>query len=157
MATYCIPNGGLGNFLHLILQSYGFSPLQTILVGLPQAAAQVFIALSGSYIARRFRNSRTLVMVSRVCPWCMRLIDVLNTSLVADHLRLALARRRFYPVCDAEYGSLVVRVLHPPGFRGGRRSVVRHARSERDGVYVSLAGGVLGGGSHKAEARVVHI
>jgi ACS family allantoate permease-like MFS transporter len=64
VTSYCIPNGGLGNFLHLILQSYGFSPLQTILVGLPQAAAQVFIALTGSYIARRFRNSRTIVMAS---------------------------------------------------------------------------------------------
>jgi ACS family allantoate permease-like MFS transporter len=35
-----IPNGGIANFLHLILQSYGYSAFQTILIGLPQAVLQ---------------------------------------------------------------------------------------------------------------------
>jgi ACS family allantoate permease-like MFS transporter len=62
--SYCIPNGGLGNFLHLILQSYGFSSFETILVGLPQAAVQVFFALLGSWMARRFKGWRIWIMVS---------------------------------------------------------------------------------------------
>lgn len=61
--SYCIPNGGIGNFLHLILQSYGFSAIHTILLGLPQSACQVVFTLGGSYMARNYKGWRTWVMV----------------------------------------------------------------------------------------------
>jgi hypothetical protein len=61
-----IPNGGIANFLHLILQSYGYSAFQTILVGLPQAVLQIIFPLSGAYIARRFPNCRLYVMMAYV-------------------------------------------------------------------------------------------
>lgn len=66
--SYCIPNGGIGNFLHLILQSYGFSAIETILLGLPQSACQVIFTLGGSYMARNYKGWRTWVMIIYVLP-----------------------------------------------------------------------------------------
>ncbi|KAI5453868.1 hypothetical protein NCC49_004864 [Naganishia albida] len=65
---YTIPNGGIGNFYHLILQSYGFDAYQTILLGLPAAAIQTFFPLSSSWVARRYKDSRIWVMVAWVLP-----------------------------------------------------------------------------------------
>lgn len=63
LTRYC-PSSGIGNFYHLILQSYGFSAFNTILLGLPAAAIQIFFPLSASWIARRYKNARLWVMVS---------------------------------------------------------------------------------------------
>ncbi|KAK4689629.1 MFS transporter, ACS family, allantoate permease, partial [Tremellales sp. Uapishka_1] len=53
---------------HLILQSYGYSAFQTILIGLPQAVLQVVFPLSGSYVARKFPNARLYVMMVWMLP-----------------------------------------------------------------------------------------
>ncbi|KAJ9116221.1 hypothetical protein QFC24_006812 [Naganishia onofrii] len=65
-AVWKDPQGVLriGNFYHLILQSYGFSAFNTILLGLPAAAIQIFFPLSASWVARRYKNARLWVMVS---------------------------------------------------------------------------------------------
>lgn len=63
-----LPNGGIGNFLHLILQSYGYTAFQTILIGLPQAAMQVVFPLSGAYVARCFPGWRIYVMMLWMLP-----------------------------------------------------------------------------------------
>ncbi|KAL1406111.1 hypothetical protein Q8F55_007794 [Vanrija albida] len=68
--TLCItiPNGGVAVFLHLILQSYGYSAFKTILYGLPQAVMQVIFPLSGAYIARVVPHSRCYVMMGYMLP-----------------------------------------------------------------------------------------
>jgi hypothetical protein len=79
---------GIGNFYHLILQSYGFDAFQTILLGLPAAAIQTFFPLSSSWVARRYKDTRTWVMVglytllakSAADGGCL---DRLGTSFVA--------------------------------------------------------------------------
>ncbi|WRT68774.1 uncharacterized protein IL334_005754 [Kwoniella shivajii] len=63
-----VPNGGIGNFLHLILQSYGYTAFQTILIGLPQAAMQVVFPLSGAYIARKVPGARLYVLMAYMLP-----------------------------------------------------------------------------------------
>ncbi|OXG19188.1 allantoate permease [Cryptococcus neoformans Ze90-1] len=63
-----LPNGGIGNFLHLILQSYGYTSFQTILMGLPQAAMQVVFPLSGAIIARKVPNARLYVLMAYMLP-----------------------------------------------------------------------------------------
>ncbi|WWD19392.1 hypothetical protein CI109_103852 [Kwoniella shandongensis] len=63
-----IPNGGIGNFLHLILQSYGYTAFQTILIGLPQAAMQVVFPLSGAIIARKVPGARLYVLMAYMIP-----------------------------------------------------------------------------------------
>ncbi|WVR09285.1 hypothetical protein IAU60_006350 [Kwoniella sp. DSM 27419] len=54
--TLALPNGGIGNFLHLI----------TILIGLPQAAMQIVFPLSGAYIARKVPGARLYVLMAYV-------------------------------------------------------------------------------------------
>ncbi|WVQ79769.1 hypothetical protein IAT38_001869 [Cryptococcus sp. DSM 104549] len=63
-----LPNGGIGNFLHLILQSYGYTAFKTILMGLPQAAMQVFFPLTGAIIARKVPNARLYVLMAYMLP-----------------------------------------------------------------------------------------
>ncbi|KAE8541995.1 hypothetical protein D1P53_002169 [Cryptococcus gattii VGV] len=63
-----LPNGGIGNFLHLILQSYGYTSFQTILMGLPQAVLQVLFPLSGAIIARKVPNARLYVLMAYMLP-----------------------------------------------------------------------------------------
>ncbi|KAJ9121466.1 hypothetical protein QFC22_002082 [Naganishia vaughanmartiniae] len=69
-AVWKDPQGVLriGNFYHLILQSYGFSAFNTILLGLPAAAIQIFFPLSASWVARRYKNTRLWVMCSYFPP-----------------------------------------------------------------------------------------
>ncbi|OCF41073.1 allantoate permease [Kwoniella heveanensis CBS 569] len=66
--TLALPNGGIGNFLHLILQSYGYTAFQTILIGLPQAAMQVVFPLSGAIIARKVPGARLYVLMAYMIP-----------------------------------------------------------------------------------------
>ncbi|KAK8854473.1 hypothetical protein IAR55_003211 [Kwoniella newhampshirensis] len=63
-----LPNGGIGNFLHLILQPYGYTAFQTILIGLPQAAMQVVFPLSGAIIARKVPGARLYVLMAYMLP-----------------------------------------------------------------------------------------
>ncbi|KAJ9095953.1 hypothetical protein QFC21_005315 [Naganishia friedmannii] len=48
--------------------SYGFSAFNTILLGLPAAAIQIFFPLSASWVARRYKNTRLWVMIIWVIP-----------------------------------------------------------------------------------------
>lgn len=58
-----IPNGGLGNYFNLILQSYGYNPFQTLLLGIPTGAVQVVAVLLGGWISRVYRNMRIYVAI----------------------------------------------------------------------------------------------
>lgn len=53
-----IPNGGLGNFFHLILKEYGYNAFETILLGLPTGVVQVLVVVCAGYIARKYDNKR---------------------------------------------------------------------------------------------------
>ncbi|KAL7422098.1 hypothetical protein Q5752_002741 [Cryptotrichosporon argae] len=63
-----IPNGGIANFLHLILQSYGYSAFQTVLIGLPGAAMQIVFPLTGMLVARRWTGWRCRTMMLYMLP-----------------------------------------------------------------------------------------
>lgn len=53
-----IPNGGLGNFFHLILKEYGYNAFETILLGLPTGVVQVIVVIMAGYIARKMPDKR---------------------------------------------------------------------------------------------------
>lgn len=53
-----IPNGGLGNFFHLILKEYGYNAFETILLGLPTGVVQVLVVVCAGYIARKYDKKR---------------------------------------------------------------------------------------------------
>lgn len=56
--TLTVPNGGLGNFFHLILKEYGYNAFETILLGIPTGIVQVAVVIGGGYTARRYSGRR---------------------------------------------------------------------------------------------------
>lgn len=63
-----IINGGIANFGKLIIKGLVKKPLLTTALGIPQGAFQVFWILSGTYLASKFRNIRTIVMMMYLLP-----------------------------------------------------------------------------------------
>ncbi|KAJ5034979.1 uncharacterized protein L3040_008246 [Drepanopeziza brunnea f. sp. 'multigermtubi'] len=61
-------NGGIANFGKLIIKGLVKKPLLTTALGIPQGAFQVFWILTGTYLASRFKNIRTIVMMMYLLP-----------------------------------------------------------------------------------------
>ncbi|KAK1146766.1 hypothetical protein N8T08_002527 [Aspergillus melleus] len=62
-------NGGLANFGKLIVKGFtGGDALLTTVYGIPYGAWLAAFILSGSWLATRFANIRTYVMIAYVCP-----------------------------------------------------------------------------------------
>lgn len=61
-------NGGLSNFQKLILKSVVTGALETTALAIPQGAFQVFYILTGTYIASKLKNCRTIIMAIYICP-----------------------------------------------------------------------------------------
>lgn len=61
-------NGGFANFGKLIIKGIVKTPLLTVAYGIPQGAFQVFFIVSGAYLATKFRNLRTYIMVLYLFP-----------------------------------------------------------------------------------------
>lgn len=61
-------NGGIANFGKLIIKGVVHDPLQTVALGIPQGAFQVFYILSGTYLASRIKNWRTIIMMIYLIP-----------------------------------------------------------------------------------------
>ncbi|KAM0553182.1 hypothetical protein ACHAPJ_007469 [Fusarium lateritium] len=61
-------NGGMANFGKLIIKGVVKDPLETVALGIPQGAFQVFYILSGTYLASRIKNFRTIVMAVYLIP-----------------------------------------------------------------------------------------
>lgn len=69
-------NGGYANFGKLIIKGVVHGSLQTTALGIPQGGFQIVWILSGTYIASRFRNARTIVMAVWIIP------TIIGTSLM---------------------------------------------------------------------------
>ncbi len=63
-----VMNGGIANFGKLIIKGLVHDPLKTTALGIPQGAFQVFWILSGTYLASKVRNFRTIVMALYLIP-----------------------------------------------------------------------------------------
>jgi hypothetical protein len=61
-------NGGIANFGKLIIKGLVKKPLLTTALGIPQGAFQVFWILGGTFLASRFKNIRTIVMMMYLMP-----------------------------------------------------------------------------------------
>ncbi|KAG7447434.1 MFS general substrate transporter [Guyanagaster necrorhizus] len=64
-----IPNSGTQNFGNLVLEGFGFTNLQTTLVGLPSSIIAFLTILTSGWIAGRVRNISTFLIIPIViCP-----------------------------------------------------------------------------------------
>jgi hypothetical protein len=63
-----IPNGGTGSFGNLALKSFGFTSLQSTLVTLPASVISMTCIITTGWLASRFKNITTLLLVCVVIP-----------------------------------------------------------------------------------------
>lgn len=78
-------NGGVANFGKLIVKGLsGGDALLTTAYGIPQGAWQVFFVFTGPYIASRFKNIRTIIMVSRLRKIFARYVLTLPRSYISS-------------------------------------------------------------------------
>ncbi|KAH6680880.1 MFS transporter [Halenospora varia] len=63
-----VMNGGIASFGKLIIKGLVTKPLLTTVLGIPQGAFQVFWILTGTWMASRFRNFRTIIMAVYLIP-----------------------------------------------------------------------------------------
>ncbi|KAI1503747.1 major facilitator superfamily transporter [Biscogniauxia marginata] len=108
-------NGGIANFGKLIIKGLVKDPLQTTALGIPQGGFQVFWILSGTFLASRFRNVRTIVMIVYLIP------TVIGTSLMwrldREHSKVGVLVA--YYIVGAFVTSLVVAMQMPASNLGG--------------------------------------
>jgi ACS family allantoate permease-like MFS transporter len=75
-----IPNGGISNFFSQLIVSFGFTPKQSLLLGIPGGAIEVIALVVAGWLGDKFRN-RLLI-----CTWGL-LISMMGMLLIIclDH------------------------------------------------------------------------
>ncbi|KAI1342517.1 major facilitator superfamily transporter [Xylariaceae sp. FL0016] len=110
-------NGGLANFGKLIIKGLVNNSLETTALGIPQGAFQVFWILTGTYLASKVRNFRTIVMMLYLIP------TVIGTSLMWKLEREShngkIGVLLGYYISGAFVSSLVVAMQMPSANLGG--------------------------------------
>ncbi|KAK2033158.1 major facilitator superfamily transporter [Colletotrichum zoysiae] len=63
-----VPNGGLTTFSSIIMTSFGFTNLQTILIDIPRSVMSVVIFVAVGFLTSKHANLRLWIMASSVLP-----------------------------------------------------------------------------------------
>jgi hypothetical protein len=110
-----IINGGISNFGKLIIKGLVKDPLLTTVLGIPQGAFQVFWILTGTFLASKFRNCRTYVMMAYLVP------TIIGVSLMwkLDRQNYKIGVLIGYYICGGFVASLVVALQMPAANLGG--------------------------------------
>ncbi|KAJ9137035.1 Major facilitator superfamily transporter [Pleurostoma richardsiae] len=108
-------NGGIANFGKLIIKGVVTDPLQTVALGIPMGAFQVVWILSGTFLASRVRNCRTVVMAVYLVP------TILGTCLMwkLDRKEHKVGVLFGYYIVGAFVCSLVLALQMPASNLGG--------------------------------------
>lgn len=110
----CI-NGGTANFGKLIVKGVVHDPLETVALGIPMGAFQVFYILSGTFMASRLKNFRTIAMAMYMCP------TIIGISLLwkLDREQHKIGALFGYYIVGAFVCSLVLAMQMPASNLGG--------------------------------------
>lgn len=110
-------NGGYANFGKLIIKGVVQGSLRTTALGIPQGAFQVTWILSGTYLASRVQNARTIVMAVYIIP------TIIGTSLMGWMPRTTYENKvgvlMGYYICGSYVASLVLALQMPATNLGG--------------------------------------
>ncbi|KXJ87208.1 major facilitator superfamily domain-containing protein [Microdochium bolleyi] len=107
-------NGGIANFSKLIVKGFTQDPLLTTAYGIPYGACNAVYMFFGPFVASKFKNVRTLVMIGWLMP-----------TLVASCLFWQLPRSNKggllagYYICASYVGGLIVALQMPAANIGG--------------------------------------
>ena len=87
-----IPNGGTGSFGNLALKSFGFTSLQSTLVTLPASVISMVTIISTGWLASRFHNITTFLIVAVVVP------PVIGSALIFSETNRGIRLFAYYCV-----------------------------------------------------------
>ncbi|KAK0112368.1 hypothetical protein ONS96_001611 [Cadophora gregata f. sp. sojae] len=79
-----IPNGGTGSFGNLALKSFGFTSLESTLITLPASVVAMSTILGTGWLASRFRNITTFLIIAVVIP------PVVGSAIISSDERCSL-------------------------------------------------------------------
>lgn len=108
-------NGGIANFGKLIIKGLVKDSLRATALGIPLGAFQVFWILSGTFIASRFKNVRTFVMMAYLIPTIIGLALLWKLDRNDHKVGVLFA----YYISGAYVTSLVVTLQMPAANLGG--------------------------------------
>ncbi|KAJ5948252.1 hypothetical protein N7466_001267 [Penicillium verhagenii] len=110
-----IINGGIANFSKLIIKGLTDDALTTVALAIPMGGFQIFYILSGTFLASRFRNIRTIVMFIYLLP------TIIGTCLLwkMNHETHKVGVLFGYYICGAYVCSLVLALQMPATNLGG--------------------------------------
>ncbi|OKL55475.1 hypothetical protein UA08_09203 [Talaromyces atroroseus] len=108
-------NGGVANFSKLIIKRLTGDALTSVALGIPFGAFQIFWVLSGTYLASRVSNFRTIVMFLYLMP------TIIGTCLTwkLSHKTHKVGVRFGYYIVGAYVCSLVLALQMPAINLGG--------------------------------------
>ncbi|KAF5970064.1 allantoate permease [Fusarium bulbicola] len=108
-------NGGIANFGKLIIKGVVKDPLETVALGIPMGAFQVMYILSGTFLASRIKNCRTIIMVVYLIPTIIGVC--LLWKLDREHHKIGVLFG--YYIIGAFVCSLVLAMQMPASNLGG--------------------------------------
>uniref|UniRef100_A0A0W0FSN1 Putative MFS general substrate transporter n=1 Tax=Moniliophthora roreri TaxID=221103 RepID=A0A0W0FSN1_MONRR len=76
-----LPNGGVTTFGYMVYQSFGFTPLQTVLYNIPRDVTSILWFLLAGWLSSRYPNIRFSLMLFAIVP---AFVGMLAISLLPD-------------------------------------------------------------------------
>lgn len=108
-------NGGIANFSKLIIKGLTGDALTTVAFGIPFGAFQMFWVISGTYIASRIPNFRTIVMCAYLLPTIIGICLMWKLSHETHKIGVLFG----YYIVGAYVCSLVIALQMPATNLGG--------------------------------------
>ncbi|KAJ5894274.1 hypothetical protein N7495_005965 [Penicillium taxi] len=84
-----IPNGGTQNFSNLVIESFGFSSLESTLVNIPYSVVSIATIVGTGWLAGRFRQLNCLLVIAVVIP------PVVGSAIIYCRAHIALGVQLF--------------------------------------------------------------
>ncbi|KAF3771126.1 MFS general substrate transporter [Cryphonectria parasitica EP155] len=112
--TTQIPNGGTQNFANLVIESFGFTSLQSTLVNIPYSLLSGGCIFFTGWLAGRFRQAHCLLVAAVVLP-C-----VVGAALIYARARVALGVQLFgyFLLCTGSSAMPLALSLVQANYRG---------------------------------------
>lgn len=108
-------NGGIASFSKLIIKGLTGNPIMTVVMGIPFGAFQVVWVLSGTFLASRFRDLRTVIMFLYMIPTIIGVCLMWKLSHETEKIAVLFG----YYIVGAYVCSLVLALQLPATNLGG--------------------------------------
>lgn len=109
-----IPNGGTHSFSNIVVESFGFTNLQSTLINIPYSVLSAAVIAGSGYIAGRFRTLNCLLIIAVVIP-C-----VIGAAIIfrRDHVPHGIQLFGYFLLCSGPASMPLTMSLVQSNYRG---------------------------------------